>query len=360
MEVSMRKNYLDNIKWAVIILVLVNHVVSIFSSNGSIMTYNTTGIPAMDLIGYLIYPWFMLLLFVTAGMSARYSLLHRSTKKFRRERVQKLLIPFLTYMIFIGPFASELAFRVNDYKEAFSKLPFFVIYIIKFINGMGPSWFLLQLFLLSYVLLLIRKLDKKEKLFRLGEKCNVWMLLLLFLPVLGAAQVLNVAYTFRNALYLLLFLLGYYIFSVERVQELLKKTSVYFLSVGFLTGLIQAYLVWGMSYQKAVNHWIVMLYTWLMTLGVMGCARRWFNQDNRLIQYMNERSFGIYLFHYVPMVYIAYYLTMNFEFPALVNYILVFILSFAASIVIYEIFSRIPVVNVLFGLKKIRKEKIFQ
>ena len=55
----MRKYYLDNISWSVIVLVLVFHVVSIYGSCGAVMSYNAPGIPAMDAIGYLIYPWFM-------------------------------------------------------------------------------------------------------------------------------------------------------------------------------------------------------------------------------------------------------------------------------------------------------------
>lgn len=70
----MRKNYLDNIRWTVIILVLVFHVVSIFSSCGAVMSINAPGIPALDTIGYLIYPWFMCLLFVVSGICARISL----------------------------------------------------------------------------------------------------------------------------------------------------------------------------------------------------------------------------------------------------------------------------------------------
>lgn len=286
----MRKYYLDNIKWFVIVLVLVNHVVSIFSSNGSLMSYNAKGIASMDAIGYFIYPWFMPILFVIA--------------------------------------------------------------IIKLLNGMGPSWFLLQLFLLSYVLLLVRRLDKKEKLFWLGKQCNLRMLLLLYFPVLLAAQILYVAFTFRNGLYLLLFLLGYYMFSEERVQNLLEKWNAYFLLVGFLAGILQCYVSWGKPYQEVVNHWLVMLYTWFMILGVMGCAGRWFNQNNKLTRYMRQRSFGLYLFHYVPMVYIAYYLTTNFKLPDIVNYIVVLILSFAASIILFEILVRIPVVNLILGLKK--------
>ena len=70
----MRKYYLDNIRWSVIVLVLVFHVVSIYCSCGAVMSYNAPGIPAMDAIGYLIYPWFMPLLFVVSGICARFSL----------------------------------------------------------------------------------------------------------------------------------------------------------------------------------------------------------------------------------------------------------------------------------------------
>ena len=53
----MRKYYLDNIRWSVIVLVLFScgqHI----RSCGAVMSYNAPGIPAMDAIGYLIYPWF--------------------------------------------------------------------------------------------------------------------------------------------------------------------------------------------------------------------------------------------------------------------------------------------------------------
>lgn len=348
----MRKYYLDNIKLVVIVLVVVNHVISIFSSNGSVMSYNTKGIAALDVIGYFIYPWFMPILFVIGGMNARYSLQHRTTKEFCKERVLHLLLPFLSYLLLIGPFAAELAFKVNDYDNMFKELPSAIVIIIRLLNGMGPSWFLLQMFILSYVLLLVKKLDRQEKLLTMGKACNIRSLLLLYIPVLISAQLLYVAFTFRNGLYLFLFLLGYYMFSEEKVQDLIEKYGIYFLSAGALIGVFQCYISFGKSYQEVVNHWAVMLYTWLMILGVIGCAKRWLNNNNRFTRYMNQRSFGIYLFHYVPMVYIAYYLTTYFHFSYIINYILVFALSFASSILLYEIIVRIPVLNVCFGLKK--------
>lgn len=348
----MRKYYLDNIRWVVIVLVLVNHVISIFSSCGALMSYNAPGIPAMDTIGYFIYPWFMPCLFVVGGMSARYSLQRRSNKEFIKERVWKLLIPFISYMVLIGPLAAELSFRVNHTAEQFSALPKFVIYIIKILNGMGPSWFLIQMFVVSLVFLLVRHWDKKDKLLRLGGNFNMWLLILCYIPVFGAAQILNAAYTFRNALYLLLFLMGYYIFSEEKIQQLLQENCIILLCIGVVTGIIQTYISWGLPYQKAVNNWVVMLYTWIMILAVLGCFRRWFNFSNKFTRYMNKRAFGIYLFHYVPMVYSAYYITTLFALPYILNYILVFVISVLASIILYEIISRIPVLNILFGLRK--------
>lgn len=349
---DMRKYYLDNIKWLVIVLVVVNHVISIFSSNGSVMSYNAKGIAAFDVIGYFIYPWFMPILFVIGGMNARYSLQHRTTKEFRKERVLRLLIPFLAYLLLIGPFAAQLAFKINHYDSVFKELPSFVVIIIRLLNGMGPSWFLLQMFLLSFILLLIKRLDRKERLLSMSRACNVRSLLLLYIPVFISAQILYVAFTFRNGLYLFLFLLGYYLFSEEKVQDLIEKWGAHFLSAGAIIGVLQCYISFGKSYQEVVNHWSVMLYTWLMILGVMGCFKKWLNVSNHFTRYMNKRSFGIYLFHYVPMVYIAYFLTTYFNFPYLINYLLVFVLSFASSIFIYEIMVRIPLLNVCFGLKK--------
>ena len=42
---------------------------------------------------YFVYPWFMLLLFVVAGISARYALEKRTERQFLKERVDKILAP---------------------------------------------------------------------------------------------------------------------------------------------------------------------------------------------------------------------------------------------------------------------------
>ncbi|MFZ7101418.1 MAG: acyltransferase family protein [Peptococcaceae bacterium] len=89
-----RKNYIDHIPSATIVLVLIYHVVYIFNSAGVVSNIPIQGIPAQDSICYFLYPWFMCLLFVVAGISARYSLQTRSPGQFARERVRKLIVPY--------------------------------------------------------------------------------------------------------------------------------------------------------------------------------------------------------------------------------------------------------------------------
>ena len=57
----------------------------------------------------LVNPWFMPLLFVLAGMSARYALEKRSRRDFVRQRIRKLLIPFLCGLLFLVPFQTLYA-----------------------------------------------------------------------------------------------------------------------------------------------------------------------------------------------------------------------------------------------------------
>ena len=46
-----------------------------------------------DVIMYILYPWFMPLLFILAGVSARYALEKHPAKEWFKERTRKLLVP---------------------------------------------------------------------------------------------------------------------------------------------------------------------------------------------------------------------------------------------------------------------------
>lgn len=64
----------------------------------------------------------------------------------------------------------------------------------------------------------------------------------------------------------------------------------------------------------------------------------------------------MYLFHYVPMVYIAYVLDTKCNLPDICNYLFTFAGAFAAAVLLTEIVKRVPGLNVLFALKKGNKK----
>ena len=98
----MRRHYIDNIRSFTVLLVLLYHSIYIFNSVGVYSNINVKGIPAMDMLLYFVYPWFMCSLFLLAGICARYSLQKRSEKNFIDERIRKLIVPSTLGVLLIG------------------------------------------------------------------------------------------------------------------------------------------------------------------------------------------------------------------------------------------------------------------
>ena len=80
-----RKAYLDNIRWITVLLVVIYHVGYLFNGVGVLGGIpDAKNIPAWDGYLYVVYPWFMVLLFLVSGMCARYALELRTIRHFLR------------------------------------------------------------------------------------------------------------------------------------------------------------------------------------------------------------------------------------------------------------------------------------
>ena len=90
----MRKYYLDNLRSLTIILVMIYHAFYVFNGVGLPTGLNVeVGFLPFDAFCTAVYPWFMVLLFCIAGITARYSINKRGRKLFIQERFRKLIIP---------------------------------------------------------------------------------------------------------------------------------------------------------------------------------------------------------------------------------------------------------------------------
>ena len=113
-------------------------------------------------------------------------------------------------------------------------------------SGTGPLWFIQVLWLLCLVLLAVRALDRKDKLWTWCGKAHiVWIILLGVLFWLGEQTLVKnprpatldgLLNLYKPVFYLIPFLLGYFVFSHDEVQEKLGKAWIPLMACAVVAG----------------------------------------------------------------------------------------------------------------------------
>ena len=198
------------------------------------------------------------------------------------------------------------------------------------------------------VLVLVRKVEK-GKLFAVCEKVNPAILLLLGIVVWGAAQVLNtpIIVVYRFGIYGCCFFLGYFVFAHDTVVERLSRYWMIFSAAAVVFGLGYVYYYFGENYAEApvVNSPFSIAYGWIMVLAIFAVMKKWGDIVTPFTKWMSKKSFGLYVFHYLPMSATAYLLHQYVEVPVIAAYLLPAIASFVGGYLLYEMVSRIPILR---------------
>ena len=351
----MRKTYIDNIRWATVLLVLIYHICYMFNGVGVLGGIpNAKNIPAFDVLAYVVYPWFMVLLFVISGISARYSLQKRNIKQFLKERAVKLLVPSTLGLFAIHWITGYFNIKIGG---GLPYIPKALIYPISAVSGTGPLWFIQMLFVFSCILALIKKIDKKDKVWKVCKKANLPIILSLFVVIFGAAQILNmpVLTTYRFGIYFAAFFIGYYVFSHNEVQEKMERVCIPMLCLAVIGAICYTVYYFGSDYtaSKCLKSIITNLYLWIVVLAILGCAKRYCGGETAFSRYMAKSSFGFYILHYPVLTVVCYLLHYCFDFPAIYNYVIAFVAELLITFALYEVLKRIPVLRyIILGMKK--------
>ena len=92
----MRKYYLDNIKWITVVIVVLYHVIYMYNAEGIqgvCGKITDLEVQYFDVFQYIVYPWFMMLLFMVSGVTSRLYLDNHTHREFISSRTTKLLVP---------------------------------------------------------------------------------------------------------------------------------------------------------------------------------------------------------------------------------------------------------------------------
>ena len=156
----MRKYYIDNIRSWTIILVVIYHVVYMFNSviTGGVIGPITKA-NGVDAVQYLLYPWFMVILFIISGMCSKYYLEKHTEKEYIKARTRKLLVPSTIGLLVFGWIQGYFNMAISHaFDNMPTKIPGVVLYLIMCVSGTGVLWTIQVMWILSMVLLLVREI----------------------------------------------------------------------------------------------------------------------------------------------------------------------------------------------------------
>ena len=346
----MRKYYLDNIRYFTITTVVLFHI---------IYMYNAQSIPYVvgpfyknqiqDIFQYIVYPWIMILLFIISGMSSKYYLDKYDKSSYIRDRTVKLLVPSTIGLLVFG---WVLGYYNMLLSNAFLKIPSTInkilLFLIMCLSGIGVLWFNHVLWINSIILLLILKFEK-NKILDFCENINLMIILSLGFGLYLSAQFLNtpIEELYRFGIYGFAFLLGYFVFSHDNNIKHLESNYKFLMCISITLGILYAYKYYGKNYAKKeiFSSCLSVSYSWFTCLSILGIGKIFFDKEYRFTKYMKEKSYGIYIFHYLFITFTAYYLKKYCNFVPLIHYLLVGCSSFIGPILLFEIISKIPFIN---------------
>lgn len=334
----MRKHWIDNLRWVTVLLVLFYHVIYFYNNKGVFGGIGGFGAypdspQYQDVVMYILYPWFMPLLFILAGISARYALNKYTPKAWFKDRTRKLLVPgtigLFVYHWMVGYFNTVVASR----QGVFDGLPAVGKYVIMALSGTGPLWFIQVLWLLCLILLLFRALDRKDRFWNWCGKANiVWIILLGVLFWAGEQTLIReprpqtadgLWNLYKPLFYLVPFLLGYFVFSHDAVQEKVKRAWIPLMASALVAGGVLVGTTFGQdnTTPEYLGSPLNCIYGWLMCLALMGWFQARFDRTGAFAGYMTRSSFGLYIVHYLPVAALGYMMKSYTQLPPVAMYL---------------------------------------
>jgi surface polysaccharide O-acyltransferase-like enzyme len=354
----MRRYYIDNLRWISVLMLFPYHACMVYNNFGENFYIKSDGIPLLSGFIEVNYSWFMPLLFVISGISSRYALNIRTQKEFIKERVLKLFIPLVSGILLLVPMQTFYAEKFhNGYDEGYFHQ--YIIFFTKetdltgYTGGFTPAhlWFILYLFIISLVALPVIEIYKKSKHKIPVDKLSVLSILPMFIIFLVMALILDIGGKSLGE-YFALFMLGYIILSEDTIQLKLEKNR-WCLFGTFIIMTVLNMIVRNLWHSNLgiIYDMFSRLLTWFGILGIMGMSKHYLNFNNKVTRYFSKASFPIYIFHQSLLVLTAYY-TLKIISSAVVQVVLIVIISFVLTMIMYEMLKRIPITRFLFGIKE--------
>jgi peptidoglycan/LPS O-acetylase OafA/YrhL len=369
-----RLAYIDNIRWAMILLVLSMHAADTYSPFGSWYYVERPAIGTAQTLFFLTYQsflqgFFMALLFFIAGHFTPGSFEAKGAARFVEGRLARLGLPTLLYVAVIGPVTEYYIAHSWRTPHSFAHEMWLYLVRLRFLSGTGPMWFCAALLVFSLIYASWRSLAAPAKPPRRRDITAASVAgvvgaiaLSTFLVRLAPGSWLS---RFNMSLgdfpaYVIMFALGVWTGRTGALDRLADRRAAWLgaVLVGAAALLWPALLVLGGAFhgQRAAfgggPHWQSAgkaLWEALVCVGmslvVLAVARRRFARQGPLARFMSDQAFAVYVIH--PPILIGLALSISaLPLPAIPKFLLLWALGALACFALAApLARRIPVLG---------------
>lgn len=373
-DVKSRYLYIDNLRLAIIILVVMVHLAVTYSGIGD---WYITDAGEPDIVSLLFFglfqsftqAYFMGFLFLISGYFVAKSYDRKGCKRFLKDRFIRLGIPVLIYMLVIHPFIIYVLLGSRWENPGFLKYYTDYIASFDFLGSSGPLWFAFALLVFNCFYALFRSIaktrsiDSEKALPGLRSASAVIVMIAVFTFSVRIVQpidtsILNMQLCFFSQ-YIILFIVGIKAGRYDWFSKLPYKKGRTWLVSAFVPGII----VWvvmllaggalddGLYLFKGGLRWQSALYSlWesftsvAMAIGLIAVFKEKYNKQNALVKAMSDSSFTVYMFH-APIIIALSLILIPITLHPVLKYILACIIGIPPTFLLCNYIRRIPVLK---------------
>ena len=341
-----------------------------------------------DLLTMFTHGWRMFLIFLVSGAGTWFAMKSRK-KAFVKDRVKRLLIPFLFGILLIIPpqrFYEWVTYRnfTGNYFD------FLLMYPTQQLgDNMGSSlllwfghlgthiWYLPFLFVMTIIALpLLKKIQKGHFNFSGLKKImrSNYGVFILVVPMIIVRILLKPIYSEYTdwadfVIYMFPFVYGFIFMHDNDFIDIIKKKTTLFLVVGVICSVyflytgsqnpenVQEYLHPSFSLYHIEISIVSMLIAYSWILFFLGFFAKKMNFNHSLLIPANISILPIYILHQTLIIVIGYYV-VNTELHIGLKFLIITFSATPAAILLYKIIQRNNLLRFLFGLKPKVKQVI--
>lgn len=372
-----RLYYLDWLRIIATLGVCLFHVFDVFNTAGFEIK-NAEQSEVVTMIQGFFFPWGMPLFFVIAGAGTWFALRRRSAGQFTRERTLRLLVPFFTGTLLLGPIQIYLSWRHRTETGVFAgSLGQFVA---DRLSSIGPKlfgaigyqmWFLGFLFAFSLLALplfiWLKGMAGRRVTARLAGLCvRRGGILIFILPLVAVRLVLHPLFPLQHdwadfISFGLFFILGYLVFTDARFASAIRRDGWILLGVGLLTTLAFGMLVLSLgsvdleaspgTLPEFLLWACVAAAGWCGAAFMLNIGMRYLDHDSKKLRYGQATLLPFFVLHQTVMLGIAYFV-VQWEASIAVKMLVVGLGGFVVTIGLIElVIKRVGILRVMFGMK---------